>query len=60
VDRLSAQVVEMPPVRGDVRVDGGAVPVGLPADRGPLGQQPVLVAEVGQQPAGIGGAAAIR
>jgi hypothetical protein len=55
VESLPPEVIELPPVGGEVRVDPGAVPVGVPADSGPLGHQPVLVAEMGQQlPAVVG------
>jgi len=43
---LPAKVVELPPVRGEVGVGPGAVPVGLPGDRGPLGEQPVPMAHM--------------
>src|SRR6185437_16901603 len=54
-ERLAADLAEPLPVGGGVGVHGGGVPVGLPADRRPLGEQPVLAGEVRQQPAGVGG-----
>jgi hypothetical protein len=60
VESLPPEVIELPPVGGEVGVDPGAVPVSVPADRGPLGHQPVLVAEMGQQLAGVVGLAGIE
>jgi hypothetical protein len=60
VETLSAHVAELLPVIGDVGVHGRAVPIGLPAHCRSFGQQPVLVGEVGQQPAGVFGVAGIE
>ena len=55
MEGLAAHLAEPLPVGGDIGIGGGSVPVGLPADRRPLGEQPVLAGEVRHEAAGVGG-----
>jgi len=57
---LAAHLADPLPVGGNVGVDSGAVPVGLPADRRTLGQQAVLAGEVRQKAPRIRGVAGVE